>query len=168
MRRSRALLLAALLAAASPQPSHARSAAWLVVHTWPWTSVADAAAEVLAAGGTAVDAAVAGASAAEADPAVESVGRGAHPDAAGEPTLDALVVDGDTGDAGAVGALRAVAGAAAAARLVLRHSRHTLLVGDQATAFATAFGGLPKERLASNASDAAYAAWRAGGCQVRR
>lgn len=163
MRRAAALLVALLFAALAPRPA----AAWLVVHTWPWTGVADAAATVLAAGGTAVDAAVAGASVAEADPSVESVGRGAHPDADGEPTLDALVMDGDTVNVGAVGALRAVAGAAAAARLVLRHSRHSMLVGSQATAFATAFGGLPRERLDSNASDVAYAAWRAGGCQVR-
>lgn len=140
---------------------------WVAVHTWPWTGCADAAAAVLAAGGSAVDAAVAGAAAAEADPAAESVGRGAHPDAAGEVTLDALVMDGDTARVGAVGALRGVANAAQAALLVLRHSSHALLVGSQASAFAAGFGGLQQATLESNASDAAYAAWTSSGCQAR-
>jgi N4-(beta-N-acetylglucosaminyl)-L-asparaginase len=122
---------------------------------------------VLAAGGSAVDAVVAGATAAERDPAAESVGRGAHPDAAGEVTLDAMVMNGDTARVGAVGALRGVANAAQAALLVLRHSAHSMLVGSQASDFAVAFGGFPLEPLQSNASDAAFAAWTTGGCQAR-
>ena len=125
-RAAAALVLAGLCPhAASTQlrggPSGGRG--WVVVHTWPWTGSADAGAAVLAAGGRALDAVVAGASAAEADPAAESVGRGAHPDAAGEVTLDALVMDGDTARVGAVGALRGVANAAQAAALVLVRRR---------------------------------------------
>ena len=123
MRRqaATALVLAGLCpCAASLQQRVGQSGAgWMVVHTWPWTGSADAGAAVLAAGGRALDAVVAGAAAAEADPTAESVGRGAHPDAAGEVTLDALVMDGDTARVGAVGALRGVANAARAAALVL-------------------------------------------------
>ena len=163
MRRRAA---AALALAALACPATASQQRWVVAHTWPWTGSADAAAAVLAAGGSAVDAVVAGASAAEVDPAAESVGRGAHPDAAGEVTLDALVMDGDTARVGAVGALRGVANASQVARLVLRHSSHSLLVGSQASDFAVGFGGFPLESLESNASDAAFQAWTRGGCQV--
>jgi N4-(beta-N-acetylglucosaminyl)-L-asparaginase len=164
MLRRAAVTAALALAASAPAPA---GAAWLVVHTWPWTGCAGAAAAVLASGGRALDAVVAGASAAERDPTVESVGRGAHPDASGEPTLDALVMDGDSSRVGAVGALRSVASAAAAARLVLDHSRHSLLVGSQASDFAASFGGMPLEPLTSDASDAAFARWQAAGCQAR-
>ena len=160
-RAAAALLLAGLC------PCAASEQRWLVAHTWPWTGSADAGAAVLAAGGRALDAVVAGAAAAEADPAAESVGRGAHPDAAGEVTLDALVMDGDTARVGAVGALRGVANAAQVAALVMRHTSHSMLVGSQASDFAVAFGGLAHESLASNVSDAAFAAWKTGGCQVR-
>ena len=52
-------------------------------------------------------------------------------------------------------------------RFPQRHTSHSMLVGSQATEFAVAFGGLAQESLASNASDAAFAAWKSGGCQVR-
>lgn len=159
---SSALALAAAIS--SPAPAHG-GGSWIVVHTWPWTSVADTAAALLTNGSSALDAAVSAAGVAERDETVESVGRGAHPDAAGEPTLDALVMDGDDANIGAVGALRGVASAAAAARLVLDHTSHSLLVGSQATTFASAFGGLPLESLSSAASDADYARWQARGCQ---
>jgi N4-(beta-N-acetylglucosaminyl)-L-asparaginase len=136
------------------------------VHTWPWTACADAASAALARGSTALDAVVLGAAVAEYDPAIESVGRGAHPDAEGEVTLDALLMDGDTANIGAVGALRSVASAAAAARLVLEHTTHSLLVGRQASDFAAAFGGLDLESLSSQSSDETYARWQDAGCQV--
>jgi hypothetical protein len=41
---------------------------------------------------------------------------------------------------GAVGALRSVKGAIEAAKLVMEHTEHTLLVGDQASQFALALG----------------------------
>jgi len=41
---------------------------------------------------------------------------------------------------GAVGALRGVPSAIYTASLVLRHTEHSLLVGDQATDFARKFG----------------------------
>jgi N4-(beta-N-acetylglucosaminyl)-L-asparaginase len=164
LRRAAVAALAAAAAAAAPAPARA---GWVVMHTWPWSACADAAAASLARGSTALDAVVAGAAVAEADPAIDSVGRGAHPDAAGEVTLDALLMDGDSANIGAVGALRSVAGAAAAARLVLEHSTHSLLVGRQASDFAAAFGGLPLESLSSASSDDTYARWQDAGCQVR-
>lgn len=94
-----------------------------------------------------------------------SVGYGGHPDAAGEPTLDALLFDGPTHDVGAVGGLRRIKKAITVARGVLEHTNHSLLVGDAATAFAVDFLGLQEESLRTPESDAAHADWHAGGCQ---
>ena len=144
---------------AAPRPG------WLVVHTWPWKQCADSAAEVLSRGGSALDAAVAGASVAEQDASIDSVGGGAHPDASGEPTLDAAVMCGRTMRIGAVGALRSVQQAATTARLVMEHTTHSLLVGDAASSFATQFGDLERVSLQSAASNASWEAWREGDCQ---
>jgi N4-(beta-N-acetylglucosaminyl)-L-asparaginase len=134
---------------------------------------------------------VAGASVAELDASIDSVGGGAHPDAAGEPTLDAAVMCGRSARVGAVGQLRGVQHAALAgaytlrhreirfcvltssllahslpaARLVLEHTTHSLLVGDAATQFASQFGSLERVSLQSAASNASWEAWREGGCQ---
>ena len=154
-----------LLAAIAPGAATEKAAKWMVVHTWPWTQCADASAVVLEQGGSAMDALVAGLSVAELDLSVDSVGFGAHPDSSGEPTLDAAVMDGKTARIGAVGGLRSVKHAAHVARLVLEHTRHTLLVGAFATNFAVSFGGLPQESLRTNASDVSWESWRSGGCQ---
>ena len=76
-----------------------------------------------------------------------------------------MVTDAETMAIGAVGALRRVAGAVDAAGLVLRHTTHTLLVGSQASDFASSFGGAPLVALNSTASDRDYAEWTARGCQ---
>ena len=143
---------------AAPRPG------WLVVHTWPWKQCADSAAEVLSRGGSALDAAVAGASVAEQDASIDSVGGGAHPDASGEPTLDAAVMCGRTMRIGAVGALRSVQQAATTARLVMEHTTHSLLVGDAASSYATQLGDLERVSLQSASSNASWEAWREGGC----
>lgn len=161
----RRCVLAAFLVLAQAVPAAPSSPGWLVVHTWPYTGCAAAAADVLSAGGSALDAVVSGATAAERNPDFDSVGWGAHPDAAGEPTLDALVMCGRSRRVGAVGALRSVKDAARVARLVLEHTSHSLLVGSQATEFAATFGRLPVKSLRSDASDAAFAAWTNNSCQ---
>jgi N4-(beta-N-acetylglucosaminyl)-L-asparaginase len=69
-----------------------------------------------------------------------AVGYGGSPDESGETTLDAMIMDGTNMNVGAVGALRSVKGAIEAAKLVMEHTEHTLLVGDQASQFALALG----------------------------
>ena len=69
-----------------------------------------------------------------------TVGFGGSPDEKGETTLDALMMDGATMKVGAVGALRGVKNAIGVARAVLERTRHSLLVGDQATDFAVQMG----------------------------
>lgn len=69
-----------------------------MINTWPLTTPTEAAFAVLnrGAGGNPIDAVVAGCEAAESDPSVTSVGFGGSPDEAGNTTLDAMLMDGDT------------------------------------------------------------------------
>ena len=76
----------------------------IVVNTWPLTGATDAAWDILSpksktensCPGTAMDAVVAGCSAAEEDPNITSVGYGCSPDEEGHTSLDAMVMDGRT------------------------------------------------------------------------
>ncbi|CAH1776367.1 unnamed protein product [Owenia fusiformis] len=94
------------------------------------------------------------------------VGYGYKPDESGESTLDALVMDGKTHDVGAVGGLRRVQNAIGVARAVMKHTSHTLIVGDAATEFAKSMGFevMPNASL-SNTSDNTYWTWRQNDCQ---
>jgi len=139
----------------------------LVMHTWPWTGAATAAWAELSKGPNAsrVTALEMAGNHCELTQCGGSVGFGGHPDANGEPTLDAMLFDGPSHDVGAVGGLRRIKKAISVARGVLEHTNHTLLVGDAATAFARDFLGMDEESLATPDSDAAHAAWEANGCQ---
>eukprot|EP00850_Spirogloea_muscicola_P002621 SM000010S04259 [mRNA] locus=s10:658240:659671:+ [translate_table: standard] len=66
---------------------------------------------------------------------------------------------------GAVGALRRVKGAIQAAELVLRHSSHTLLVGEQAADFALAMGCDGPSDLTTDRSAGLWSAWTTQDCQ---
>ena len=97
---------------------------------------------------------------------IETVAARGSPDEAGETTLDAMVMDGQTQDIGAVGALRGVRDAAAAARMVLERTQHTLLVGDQATAFALQMGLSPgPANLSTPESADEHRLWLDAKCQ---
>lgn len=65
---------------------------------------------------------------------------------------------------GAVGALRFVKSAARAAALVKDYTRHSILVGDQATAFAVAMG-LEYSSLTTQASAELHRDWERNKCQ---
>lgn len=67
-------------------------------------------------------------------------------------------------NAGAVAALRRIKNAASVAKHVLRHTKHTLLAGDQATAFAIAMG-FTEETLSTNASTEVWETWKQNNCQ---
>lgn len=72
----------------------------VVVSTWPFREAVRAAWEVATAGGaggSAVDAVVAGCSACEVLRCDGTVGPGGSPDENGETTLDALIMNGETG-----------------------------------------------------------------------
>ncbi len=65
---------------------------------------------------------------------------------------------------GAVAALRNVKDAIAVARNVLQNSRHTMLVGSQATEFAIQMG-FKNESLKTNYSQDVWQQWKNNSCQ---
>ncbi|MGH8279601.1 MAG: isoaspartyl peptidase/L-asparaginase family protein [Gammaproteobacteria bacterium] len=90
---------------------------------------------VLAARGTALDAVTAAVTALEDAPCFNA-GKGAVFTHEGVNELDAAIMDGASLRAGAVAALRRVRNPVQLARAVLEHSRHVMLVGAGAEAFA--------------------------------
>ena len=131
----------------------------VVIATWPFGLPASQAAwRVLLAGGPPLDAVVEGATHCEDDESVDSVGYGGLPDASGEVTLDACVMD-HRARCGAVACLRRVRHAAQVARAVMEKTPHVMLAGEAATAFALA-NGFPEEDLLSPRAREAYEAWR--------
>lgn len=137
----------------------------IVVSTWPFKDAVRAAWDALQQGMTAVDAVVEGCSACEALQCDGTVGFGGSPDENGETTLDAMIMDGSSMDVGAVGALRHVKDAIRAAKLVLEHTEHTFLVGDQATAFALSLGLAGPSNLSTENSLEKWLKWNENGCQ---
>jgi Asparaginase len=69
-----------------------------------------------------------------------------------------------TMNVGAVAALRRVKSAISVARHVLEHTQHSLLVGDQATAFAVSLG-FKEETLETNVSQKLWEQWKENSCQ---
>jgi beta-aspartyl-peptidase (threonine type) len=96
---------------------------------------AELGAEVLAQGGSALDAVEQAARWLEDDPRFNA-GLGAVLNADGEIELDASVMDGSTLGAGAVAVVKTVKNPVTLARLVMEKSPHVLLVGEGADAFA--------------------------------
>ncbi|KAL3685147.1 hypothetical protein R1sor_003169 [Riccia sorocarpa] len=137
----------------------------IVISTWPFVEAVKAAWNIVDGGGSPLDAVVAGCSACERLRCDGSVGYGGSPDENGETTLDAMIMDGTTMDVGAVGALRYVKDAIRAARLVMDHTEHTLLVGDQASKFAISMGLAGPANLSTDESMNIWSTWRATECQ---
>jgi beta-aspartyl-peptidase (threonine type) len=75
----------------------------------------------------------------EDDPAFDA-GRGSRLNCEGRVEMDASIMDGSTLEAGAVAAIRNVLHPIGVARRVMIDSRHVMLVGDGARAFARASG----------------------------
>lgn len=128
----------------------------LVISTWRHGEAANREAwRVLDAGGTAMDAAVAGVMVTEADEKVTSVGYGGYPNRDGIVQVDAAVMNGDRLDAGSVAGVEKIKHPVAVARKVMEESPHVLLVGDGARRFAVDHG-FPEENLLT---DKARKAW---------
>lgn len=117
------------------------------------------AMELIRAGADPLDAAIAGVAIVEADPADNSVGYGGLPNEEGVVELDAAVMHGPTHGAGAVASLRGIIHPAAVARLVMKRTRHCLLVGDGALKFARAHG-FPEVDLLTEEARKVWLRWR--------
>jgi N4-(beta-N-acetylglucosaminyl)-L-asparaginase len=89
------------------------------------------------------------------------VGFGGLPDADGEVTLDASVMD-HAGRCGAVACLRRVRHAARVARRVMERTPHVMLAGEAATRFALE-QGFAESNLLSDEAARKYAEWRKRG-----
>lgn len=145
-------------------PADVRAELPLAVNTWPFREATAEAYAALRDGARPLDAIVRGCGVCERLQCDGSVGYGGSPDEAGETTLDAMVMDGDRMAVGAVGCLREVKNAVGVAAAVLRHTQHSLLVGELATRFAVSMG-FRRESLATNRSAELWRAWVSGHCQ---
>ena len=114
---------------------------WSMVATWPFSlQCVEKGEEILKSGGRALDAAEQGIHLVESDPTVDCVGRGGYLNADGELALDAAVMDGDTLKMGVVACVRGFEHPVSVARAVMEHTRHSILVGQYAEAFARRMG----------------------------
>lgn len=112
----------------------------IVVSTWEHGMPANAAAwTVLEQGGRAINAVEQGVRIPEADPAVRTVGFGGYPDASGEVSLDACIMD-DKMNCGSVAYLKGFVHPISVARRVMDDTPHVMLVGEGARQFALAQG----------------------------
>ncbi len=149
-------------AAASPAVSKeavvAKAGAAIVVSTWEHGVPANAAAwAILQKGGTALDAVEQGVRVPEADPNVRTVGLGGYPDASGEVTLDACIMDHQF-NCGAVAGLKRIKHPISVARRVMERTSHVMLVGEGALAFAKA-QGFAEENLLTEQSYQDWQQW---------
>jgi isoaspartyl peptidase/L-asparaginase-like protein (Ntn-hydrolase superfamily) len=108
----------------------------LVISTWAHgLPASNKAMEVLSSGGNLLDAVTKGINIIENDPDNHSVGIGGYPDAEGNVTLDASIMD-CKGNAGSVAYLQNIKNPINVARMVMEKSKHVLLVGKGAQNFA--------------------------------
>ena len=136
-----ALATGGLIRSIGAQEEEGKASLPVVVTTWNFAPKANKAAwKILEKGGSALDAVEKGINDIELDPAVESVGYGGTPNEHGETTLDSMIMWGPKHEVGAVGCLKRIKPAISVARKVLEKTKHTMLVGDDATRFAVKMG----------------------------
>lgn len=122
-----------------------------------WPGLASARS-LLLAGRAALDVVEAGIRPVEAEPRVDSVGRGGRPNLTGEVACDAAVMDGDTLMVGAVVGLKGYLYAVSVARKVMERLPHVMLAGDGAARFAVEVGAERAEMLTDEARNR-HEAW---------
>lgn len=130
----------------------------IVVSTWEHGLAANEAAwQVLAKGGRALDAVETGVRVPEADPKVRTVGYGGYPDRDGIVTLDACIMD-EHMNCGSVAFLQNIKHPISVARMVMEKTPHVMLVGEGAKQFALQ-QGFKEENLLTAESEADWKAW---------
>ncbi len=110
------------------------------IHEQAMRQALDAGRQVLAAGGTAMDAVEVTIRALEDNP-LYNAGRGAVFNNVGQHELDAAIMDGLTRKGGAVAGLTTVKNPISLARLVMSQTKHVLLIGSGAEKFADEMQG---------------------------
>ena len=133
---------------------------WGTIATWQFSLQAvQTAAEILSAGGKAIDAAEHGIWTVESDPTVDCVGRGGYLNENGDLELDAAIMDGNTLRSGAVAAVRGFEHPVSIARAVLERTNHSIIVGTGAEQFARKIG-LPEATRERLVTEEAERIWR--------
>ena len=131
----------------------------IVISTWNHGLPANEAAwKILSEGGYSLDAVEAGVRVPEADPEVITVGYGGIPDANGNVTLDACIMD-EKGRAGSVAFLEQIKHPISVARLVMEKTPHVMLVGKGALEFAVE-NGFKKENLLTPKMKETWKKWK--------
>lgn len=102
--------------------------------------------EILARGGSALDAVEAVTRAVEDNPEDHTVGYGGYPNILGQVELDASIMDGRGREAGSVGALQGYRHAITLARAVMERTPHEFIVGEGAARLAAEIG-MQRENL---------------------
>ncbi len=163
---SRRTFMGGTMAIAAAPAIHGRrqdAALPAVISTWEFGKRANEAAwKILAGGGSSLDAVETGINSAELDPDNTSVGHGGLPNEDGETTLDAVIMWGPKHAAGAVGCLKRIKTPISVARKVLEKTKHTFLVGEDATRFALKMG-FKEEPLGTEKSKKRWEEWKAAG-----
>jgi len=150
--------LPSLSAFGKKSPISQEPGAPIVISTWDFGKAANEAAwNVIAQDGSALDAVEQGVKVPEGDPTISSVGYGGTPDREGRVTLDSCIMN-EKGDCGSVAFLENIKHPVTAARLVMEKSPHVMLVGEGAQQFALA-QGMPKENLLTETARKAWQAW---------
>ncbi|HED06570.1 MAG TPA: glycosylasparaginase [Ignavibacteria bacterium] len=114
--------------------------------------------KVMQSGKTSLDAVELGIHTAENNPKVTSVGYGGYPDAEGNVTLDASIMNWE-GNAGAVGFLQEIKNPISVARLVMEKTPHIMLVGAGALQFALK-NGFKKQDILTPKAKEAWERWK--------
>ena len=117
------------------------------------------AMEMVKQGHDPLDAAIEGVAIVEADPQDHSVGLGGLPNEDGVVELDAAVMHGPTHGGGSVASIRNIIHPAAVARLVMKRTRHCLIVGEGALRFARAHG-FPEVNLLTDEARQIWLHWK--------
>ena len=117
-----------------------------------------AAIDILASGGSALDAVEAAVRLVEDNPDDHTVGYGGYPNIEGTVELDASIMDGSRRDVGAVGSLCGYREAITVARAVMERTPHAMIVGDGAARLAAEIGLEQADLL----TDEAERTWRDG------
>jgi N4-(beta-N-acetylglucosaminyl)-L-asparaginase len=115
--------------------------------------------EILAHGGTALDAVEKSTNTVEIDPEDVGVGYGGLPNEDGVVQLDASVMDGKTYNAGAVACIENIKTPCSVARIVMERTDHILLVGKGALEFAKKWG-FKEENLLTEKAREIWLKWK--------
>ena len=150
-----------LRGAPTPAPGEGQASPPVVVSTWPFGRPAnEAALAVIHRGGAGLDAVEQGIRVTESDPDNPSVGLGGIPNSAGVVQLDACIMSGPGHRAGSVAAISGFRHPISIARGVMEKTRHVMLAGTGAEAFA-AQQGFERGPTVSAKQRAAWKRWKA-------